>query len=131
MDRAAQLAFVLDHATNPRNLGVLPDADAVAEGGSPECGDRVAIYLKVDEAGRVAAAFTGEVGTIGRAAASLLTELVAGRTLAEAAALDHEALIAALGAEVVAARPRSATLAVDMLHAAIAAYRRRATPAMS
>lgn len=125
MDRAAQLAFVLDHATNPRNQGALPDANATAEGGAPECGDRLALYLKVDATGRVAAAFTGEVGTIGRAAVSLLTELVAGRTLAEAEGLDHATLIAALGPEIVAARPRSATLAVDLLHAAIAAYRRR------
>jgi nitrogen fixation protein NifU and related proteins len=129
MDRAAQLGFVLDHATNPRNQGALDGADAVAERGSPECGDRLTLYLKVDEAGRLAAAFTGEVGTIGRAAASLLTELVAGRTLDEAAAIGHEALIAALGPEVVAARPRSATLAVDTLHAAIAEYRRRPAPA--
>ena len=58
MDRAAQLAFVLDHATNPRNRGALADADVVAEGGSAECGDRVTIYLKVADDGRIAATFT-------------------------------------------------------------------------
>ena len=131
MDRAAQLALVLEHATNARNEGALADADVVAEGGNLECGDRLTIYLKVDAAGRITAAFTGEASTIGRAAASLLTELVAGQTVAEAAAFDHETLIAALGPDVVAARLCSVTLAVDTLHATITTYRRRPIPTLS
>ncbi len=127
MDRAAQLAFVLDHAANPRNRGTLADADVVSAVGSPECGDRVTIYLKVGDDARIAAAtFTGDTSTIGRAAASLLTEMVTGRTLDEASVLSHEALVEALGSDIVAVRPRSATLVLDTLQTAIAAYRRRA-----
>ena len=80
--------LILDHYRRPRNRGTLPDADARAELRNPLCGDEVTVALRLDERGRVAAArFTGAGCSISQASASMLTQLVTGRPLAEAEAL--------------------------------------------
>jgi nitrogen fixation NifU-like protein len=68
---------ILDHNKRPRNFHVLPDARQ-ANGHNPLCGDRVTVYVRMDE-GRIAeAAFTGSGCAISKASASLMTEAVRG-----------------------------------------------------
>lgn len=77
---------ILDHNRRPRNFRTL-DAGQKAEGFNPLCGDRITVYLTV--AGGVIAdvAFQGSGCAISKASASLMTESVKGRTVAEAQAL--------------------------------------------
>lgn len=76
--------IILDHCKRPRNFGPLPETPHVAEGYNPLCGDKVKVYVALDgdRIGRVT--FEGVGCAISTASASLLTEALAGRTLAEA-----------------------------------------------
>lgn len=117
--RQESIDFILDHYENPRHSGPLAEADLVLQGGNPGCGDVLTFYLKLGADGRVAdVAFEGEGCTISQAAASVMTDKVLGRTLAELAAMNQEPLIDELGREVVSTRIRCATLALNLLKTA-------------
>ena len=78
--------LILDHARNPRHFGKLADATHVAEGINPLCGDKLKLYLEVDDDACISnAAFEGSGCAISVASASLLTDIVAGL---ETAAID-------------------------------------------
>lgn len=126
MDRQAIIDRLLEHYERPRHHGPLEGADVVMPGGIPDCGDVVTIYLKVDAAaGRVAdLRFEGRGCTISQAAASLLAEELQGAPLGAIDALDDAQVLDLLGREVVRARPRCATLALNTIKAALAHYRR-------
>lgn len=87
---------VLDHCRHPRNCRRIDAADRVAEGHNPLCGDKVTIYLRLDGDVVSDAAFEAVGCAISLASASMLTEMVRGRHLAEAEAVvrDVEALFA-------------------------------------
>ncbi|HXS07969.1 MAG TPA: SUF system NifU family Fe-S cluster assembly protein [Rhizomicrobium sp.] len=81
---------ILDHSRHPRHFGALDNATHKAEGYNPLCGDRVTVMLALDEAGRVAdIKFQGKGCAISQASASMMTELLAGRTVEEAEKLMH------------------------------------------
>ena len=72
---------ILDHGKNPRNFRHPEDATCAAHGDNPLCGDQLTVYLKVDENGIVSdAAFEGRGCAISVASASLMTELVRGKS---------------------------------------------------
>jgi nitrogen fixation NifU-like protein len=76
---------ILDHSRHPRHFGVLENATHKAEGFNPLCGDKVNVSLVLGADGRVSdIKFTGKGCAISQASASLMTEMLAGRTLAEA-----------------------------------------------
>ncbi len=52
-DRQGRIAFLVEHAKNPRNKGVLENSDVAMPGGSPECGGSVVVYLKGDGNGKI------------------------------------------------------------------------------
>ena len=96
---------ILDHYKNPRGHGLLEDPDAQAEGQNPLCGDRVTVYLAV-EGDRIAdVSFEGRGCAISTAAASLMTEVLKGKTVAEARALFAQFHARVTGGEP-ALRPR-------------------------
>ncbi|NNL67788.1 MAG: SUF system NifU family Fe-S cluster assembly protein [Myxococcales bacterium] len=75
---------ILDHSKAPRNFGPLPDANRRARGHNPLCGDQLTLYLDVAD-GRVRrAGFEGSGCAISTASASMLTEIVEGKTVEEA-----------------------------------------------
>ncbi len=78
---------VIDHGRRPRNFGVPAHYNHRAEGFNPLCGDRLTLYLDVEDGVVVGAGFEGAGCAISMASASLLTEAVKGRTEAEARAL--------------------------------------------
>jgi nitrogen fixation protein NifU and related proteins len=125
VDRQEAIEYLLDHYQNPRNSGALEHADVTMPGGNPGCGDIVTIYLKVNDAGDHVeqVTFEGQGCTISQAAASILTELVEGKPLAEIDEMDFSDMIDLLGREVVNTRPRCATLALGTLKTAITKYR--------
>jgi nitrogen fixation NifU-like protein len=80
---------ILDHNRRPRNFGPLATANRRAEGHNPLCGDRVTVYLDIEE-GRIRdVAFEGAGCAISTASASLMTEALKGLSLQEARDLFH------------------------------------------
>ena len=78
---------IVDHNRNPRNFRAMPDADRKAEGFNPLCGDRLTLFVKLDD-GRISdVSFDGSGCAISVASASLLTESVKGRTVRDVEAL--------------------------------------------
>jgi nitrogen fixation NifU-like protein len=76
---------ILDHSKHPRHFGALPEATHIGEGFNPLCGDRVKIYLIVGKDDRIAdIKFEGRGCAISQASASLMTDMLVGRTVAEA-----------------------------------------------
>ena len=75
---------ILDHSKRPRNFREMADADRTAVGHNPLCGDRVTVFLKLDGERIADIAFVGQGCAISKASASLMSEVVKGRTAAEA-----------------------------------------------
>lgn len=94
-------ARVRDALANPQNLGEMTDADAVGTVGNPECGDMVRMWLKFTEKdGRKVidrASFQSFGCQTAIAVASMATEMLKGKTIAEAASLQSADLSAPLG----------------------------------
>ena len=78
---------IVDHSKRPRNFGKLEGATRDAEGYNPLCGDRVKIYLKLENGRLSDIRFQGCGCAISTASASILTESLKGKTLAEAGTL--------------------------------------------
>lgn len=78
---------ILDHNRRPRNFGVLEDADHHSEGFNPLCGDRVSVYVKLNESVVDEISFKGSGCAISMASASIMTESLKGQTLEEVKAL--------------------------------------------
>ena len=82
---------ILDHSRHPRHFGVLADANHVGEGHNPLCGDRVKVYVHVGDGDRIDdISFEGKGCAISQASASMMTDLVKGRTVAEAEKLTND-----------------------------------------
>jgi len=103
---------VLDHFQNPRNAGELSDANVRVEVSNPVCGDVLQLAVRVEDGRTVEARFLCRGCTTSIACASLLTEQLRGRTLAEAQALTAQSLSRLLG-ELPAATFHGAELAAD------------------
>jgi nitrogen fixation NifU-like protein len=76
---------ILDHSKHPRHFGALSGATHVGEGHNPLCGDKVKVYLALDDKNRIAnIMFEGKGCAISQASASLMTDMLTGRTVEEA-----------------------------------------------
>ena len=88
---------VMDHFANPRNVGVIEDANAVGEVGNAKCGDIMKMYMKINEEGVIEDI---KFKTFGCGAAvatsSMATEMVKGKTIEEALKLTNKAVAEAL-----------------------------------
>ncbi len=78
---------ILDHNRRPRNFHVLQDASHRAEGYNPLCGDRLTLYLKIDDGVIRDVGFEGSGCAISKASASLMTDAVKGQSTADARSL--------------------------------------------
>lgn len=76
--------IILDHNRRPRNFGELPGANRQAEGHNPLCGDKVTIYLKLEDDVIEEIRFKGAGCAISTASASIMTESLKGKTVQEA-----------------------------------------------
>ena len=79
--------LILDHNRRPRNCGELDEANRQAEGYNPLCGDRVAVFLKVEGDVVREVSFKGSGCAISTASASLMTQSLKGKTLVDAKAM--------------------------------------------
>ncbi len=113
---------VIDHWRRPRNFRRLAAPDVVHEATSTVCGDRIRLELRLED-GRVAeAAFRGDACALAIAAASMLTELLPGRSLAEAAALPDRVLLESFDVTLPDDRRACVLLPLVALRGALAAY---------
>ena len=116
---------LMDHFLNPRNVGEIEDADAVAEVGNITCGDALKIYLKLDKDGKIAEAKFKTFGCASAiASSSALTELVKGKTLEEAAKITNKDIVALLG-ELPEEKMHCSVMGMEALQAAISDYKKR------
>ena len=113
---------VMDHFTNPRNVGEIENADGVGEVGNAKCGDIMRIYLDIDGDKIKDVKFK----TFGCAAAvatsSMVTEMVKGKSIDEALDISNAAVAEALGG-LPPVKMHCSNLAADALHEAIKDYR--------
>ena len=117
-------AAILDHFLNPRNAGGLPDADGVGEVGATAFGDVVRISLKIKNGKIVEAGFkTFGCGTA-IASSSVTTELLKGRTLAEAMNFSGQEVSQALGG-LPPAKSHCGVMAEEAVRAALNDYFQR------
>ena len=79
--------IILDHGRHPRNFRAIEHPTHFAQGHNPLCGDRVTIYLTLDSDRITDISFQGRGCAISTAAASLMTEILRGKTIADARAL--------------------------------------------
>ena len=88
--RALYEQVILDHNKNPRNFSELDPCDCKSEGFNPLCGDHFTVYLEMDGERIGKAAFTGVGCAISKSSASIMTTILAGKTLDEAKELFTE-----------------------------------------
>lgn len=128
---------IVDHNRSPRNFGKLENADRSLEGYNPLCGDRLTVYLKLDGDQITDIRFDGSGCAISIASASLMTEAMKDKTIAEARLIfnnfhelvttdgtdiDHDKLgklMAIAGVRDYPTRVKCATLCWHTLHSAI------------
>lgn len=115
---------VMDHFTNPRNVGEMPDADGMGELGNPVCGDAMKIYIKVKDNKIVDAKFQTFGCGAAIAVSSMVTEMVKGKTLEEALAISKETVADALDG-LPAQKQHCSNLGADALHKAIENYKQK------
>lgn len=118
----------MDHFRNPRNMGVIDDADGVGEVGNPTCGDmmRITIKVKGDRLEDVKFQTLGCGAAV--ATSSMVTEMAIGKTLEEAEEISNKSVAESLGG-LPPAKMHCSNLAADGLHEAIKDYRTRHTEA--
>ena len=87
---------VMDHFRNPRNVGVIENADGVGEVGNAKCGDIMKIYLKIENDTIVDVKFETFGCGSAIASSSMATELIKGKPVSEAMALTNKAVVEAL-----------------------------------
>jgi nitrogen fixation NifU-like protein len=113
---------VMDHFTNPRNVGEIENADGVGVVGNAKCGDIMKMYLKIDENDVITDC---KFKTFGCGAAiatsSMATELVKGRTVGEALQLTNSAVVEALDG-LPAVKVHCSVLAEEAIKSALADY---------
>lgn len=115
-------AKVMDHFTNPRNVGEIPDADGVGTEGNPTCGDVMQIFIKVADGIIVDAKFKTFGCGAAIAVSSMITEMVKGKTLEEALAISKETVANELGG-LPPQKMHCSNLGADALRKAVEDYR--------
>ena len=112
---------VMDHFKNPRNVGVIEDADGIGEVGNAKCGDIMKIYLKID-GGRITDVKFNTFGCGSAiASSSMATEMIKGKPLSEALELTNKAVVEALDG-LPAHKLHCSVLAEEAVKAAIKDY---------
>ncbi len=112
---------VMDHFRNPRNVGVIENADGVGEVGNPVCGDIMKIYLKIRDDTIADVKFETFGCGSAIASSSMATELIKGKPISDALQLTNKAVTEALGG-LPAHKLHCSVLAEEAIKAALQDY---------
>ena len=112
---------VMDHFTNPRNVGEIENADGVGVVGNAKCGDIMKMYLKIDDGVITDCRFKTFGCGAAIATSSMATELVKGHTVEEALSLTNSAVVEALDG-LPAIKVHCSVLAEEAIKSAVADY---------
>ncbi len=112
---------VMDHFTNPRNVGKLDDADGIGEVGNARCGDIMKIYIKVNDGIITDVKFNTFGCGSAIASSSMATEMIKGKPISEALTLTNKAVAEALDG-LPAHKMHCSVLAEEAIRAAIKDY---------
>ncbi len=115
---------VMDHFTNPRNVGEIENASGVGEVGNAHCGDIMRIYLQVEDNIIKDVRFKTFGCGAAVATSSMVTEMVKGKTIEEALKISNKAVAEALDG-LPPAKMHCSNLAADALHEAIKDYQEK------
>ena len=115
---------VMDHFRNPRNVGVIEDADGVGEVGNAKCGDIMRMYLKIDDDTITDVKFETFGCGSAIASSSMATELIKGKPISEALQLTNKAVAEALDG-LPAYKMHCSVLAEEAIKSALQDYYRR------
>lgn len=115
---------VMDHFTNPRNVGEIADADGIGEEGNPTCGDIMKIFLKVENDIIKDIKFKTFGCGAAIATSSMVTEMAKGKTLDEAMQITNKSVAAMLDG-LPPQKMHCSNLAADAMHKAIEDYRKK------
>lgn len=115
---------VMDHFSNPRNVGEIPDANAVGQVGNAKCGDIMKIYMKIENDIITDVKFKTFGCGAAVATSSMATEMVKGKTIEEALKLTNKAVMEALDG-LPPAKVHCSVLAEEAINAAIADFYKR------
>ena len=115
---------VMDHFSNPRNVGEIENADGVGTVGNAKCGDIMRIFLKVEDGVIVDVKFKTFGCGAAIATSSMATEMVKGKTIEEALKVTNKAVAEAL-VGLPPVKMLCSLLAEEALHAAIADYKEK------
>ncbi len=125
MDEARE--NILDHYELPRNQGALVDANVIQRQDNPLCGDRVVVYLRVADDKVAAIGWEGRGCTISQAAASMLSEELLGKSIAEARALNEQFMVNLIGTRLNPARMKCATLGLKAVQDGLESWQNRSS----
>ncbi len=117
-------AKVMDHFTNPRNVGEIKDANGIGEVGNAKCGDIMRVYLKVEDDKIIDCKFKTFGCGSAIASSSMATELIKGKSLDEAWTLTNVAVAEALDG-LPPIKMHCSVLAEEAIHKAINDYREK------
>lgn len=115
---------VMDHFSNPRNVGEIENADGIGEVGNATCGDIMKMYLKIDNGVITDVKFKTFGCGAAIATSSMATELIKGKTIEEALKLTNQAVIEALDG-LPPVKVHCSVLAENAVKAAISDYYRK------
>jgi len=118
---------VMDHFSNPRNVGVIDDASGVGTVGNVKCGDIMKVYLKIEDEVVQDAKFKTYGCGAAVATSSMATELIIGKTVNEAIQITNKTVMEALGG-LPPAKVHCSCLAEEALHAALWDYAQKKQP---
>ena len=108
---------ILDHYQHPHNRGLLPDPDITYEDSNPLCGDKIRIDLKVRDGIVEDVRFSGKGCAISQASASMLTDEIKGKSLADVKKIGKEQILEMLGIPLGPSRIKCALLSLKVLKA--------------
>ena len=115
---------VMDHFSNPRNVGEIPDANGVGTVGNPVCGDIMKMFIKVKDNKIEDIKFKTFGCGAAIATSSMVTEMVKGKSLDEALKVSNKQVAEALGG-LPPVKMHCSNLAADALHEAINDYKKK------
>ena len=115
---------VMEHFTNPHNVGKIDDADGVGEVGNAKCGDIMKMYLKIDNDTITDVKFNTYGCASAIATSSMATDLIKGKPVSEALKLTNQAVVEALEG-LPAVKIHCSVLAEQAIKAALADYYKR------